>query len=241
MDFIKSVSIKQYKDRSYQDKEDKVIEEKNLNIIIGEKTYSVRLLPEFIEYFVYGYLFTNFFISCMDDVLEIKMKDYEARIRLREGLKTPDQFSLVSSCFSSGEAFEELSPIKDSYNPDTHVIIGNTAQFLKRGQYFEDTGCTHLAALFQEERFIVSFEDIGRHNSVDKIIGFILKNNIKPQGHMMLTTGRLSSEIVKKVVRAKIPLLVSRSAVTYSAINMAMLYNLKIIGFSRNKRFNIYT
>ena len=64
---------------------------------------------------------------------------------------------------------------------------------------------------------------------------------IKPEEHMIYTTGRISSEIVKKVISAGIPLLVSRSSVTCAAMNMGLIHNLKIIGFSRNQRFNFYS
>ncbi|MDD3627006.1 MAG: formate dehydrogenase accessory sulfurtransferase FdhD [bacterium] len=241
MNFIKNVPIKQFKNGEFNDKTDSIIEEKNLDIIVNGNKFSIRLLSEHVDYFVYGYLFTNFFITGLGDIEEFNIKKDEISVKIKDSVDIPKKFALVSSCFSSGEAFAELSPIENDFNLDPETIIENTGVFLKQGKYFEETGCTHLAALFQNEKLIISFEDIGRHNAIDKIAGYILKENIKTDDHMIFTTGRISSEIVKKVIRIKVPLLVSRSAVTCAAMNTAQIFNLKVIGFSRNKRFNLYT
>ncbi|HDS09169.1 MAG TPA: formate dehydrogenase accessory sulfurtransferase FdhD [Firmicutes bacterium] len=241
MSFLKNVQIKQYKNGKYSDKSDIIIEEKNLDIFINGNKFSVRLLSEHIEYFIYGYLFTNFFISSLDDLVDLNIDKNEIKVKIKEGLNIPKNFALVSSCFSSGEAFAELSPVEHLIEIDPELIIRNTELFVKQGRYFEETGGTHLAALFKEDELIISFEDIGRHNAIDKITGYILKEKISTEDHMIFTTGRISSEIVKKIIRANVPLIVSRSAVTCAAINTAQIFNLKVIGFSRNKRFNLYT
>ena len=84
-------------------------------------------------------------------------------------------------------------------------------------------------------------EDIGRHNAVDKIIGFMVLNNILPKHKILLTSGRVSSEILLKTARCGIPILVSRSAPTDLSINLANRLGITLIGFVRGKRMNIYT
>ncbi len=88
---------------------------------------------------------------------------------------------------------------------------------------------------------LVFTEDIGRHNAVDKVIGYALLENVPVQGKVMLASGRLSSEIVTKCARAGIPVVVSRSAPTSLAVEIADAAGITLVGFVRGDRMNIYT
>lgn len=85
------------------------------------------------------------------------------------------------------------------------------------------------------------FEDIGRHNAVDKIFGYCFLNNIELKDKIMVFSGRVSTEILIKVARMGIPILVSRSAPTDLAINMADELGVTVVGFTRGERMNVYT
>jgi FdhD protein len=106
---------------------------------------------------------------------------------------------------------------------------------------FEQTGCVHVAALFGDSDVLIVREDIGRHNAVDKVIGHSLIENIKCSDKAMLVSGRLSSEMVLKAARRQIPVLMSRSAPTSSALKIADEAGMTLIGFARGQRMNIYS
>ncbi len=174
MGIIKTVPIKKFIKGKYYDKTDLIIEEKAIDIIINKHRISTRLLPENIEYFIHGYLLTNFFIENIDDVENLNISENEIEVKLKKEIKQSKKINLVSSCFSSEEVFSDMSGIKGDFKVDPQIIIENTSKFLKQGKYFSKTGGTHLAALFKGNKLIVCFEDIGRHNAIDKVIGFIL-------------------------------------------------------------------
>ena len=84
-------------------------------------------------------------------------------------------------------------------------------------------------------------EDIGRHNTLDKIAGLCLMKNIQPQTRILLTTGRISSEMLQKAARMNVPIVISRTSPSSLSIQMAERYGITLIGYARRHRFNVYT
>jgi FdhD protein len=98
-------------------------------------------------------------------------------------------------------------------------------------------GAIHGCVLCQGDRPLVYMEDVGRHNAVDKIAGYMFLNGIEPHDKIFYTTGRLTSEMVIKTVKMRIPILVSRSGFTAWGVELARKANLTLIGRARGKRF----
>ena len=111
-----------------------------------------------------------------------------------------------------------------------HVVLESTPRFI-----------SHSAALSDGKDILFFSEDIGRHNAVDRLFGRALLERLDYSSKMLLTTGRISSEIVSKVARRNVGLLVSRSAPTSSAIELAGRLNITLVGFVRGERMNVYT
>ena len=100
-----------------------------------------------------------------------------------------------------------------------------------------EAGAIHGCILAQEDRPLVYMEDVGRHNAVDKIAGYMFKHRLSANDKIFYTTGRLTSEMVIKTVRMGIPILVSRSGFTAWGVELARKANLKLVGRARGKRF----
>ncbi len=105
---------------------------------------------------------------------------------------------------------------------------------------YRRTGGVHSAALCDAGEILVFSEDIGRHNAVDKVFGRCLMEEMDTAGRIVVTSGRMSSEIVLKVARRAIPVLLSRSAPTDLAVKLAAKLGVTLVGFVRGKRMNIY-
>jgi FdhD protein len=106
---------------------------------------------------------------------------------------------------------------------------------------YRETGGVHTSALSNGENILISAEDIGRHNTLDKIAGLCLMNNIWPKTRILITTGRISSEMLQKAARLNAPILISRTSPSSLSIEMAERYGITLIGYARKHRFNVYS
>jgi FdhD protein len=100
-----------------------------------------------------------------------------------------------------------------------------------------EAGAIHGCVLCEADRVLIYMEDVGRHNAVDKIAGYMYLNEVSPVGKMFYTTGRLTSEMVIKAVQMQIPILISRSGFTAWGVDLARQANLTLIGRARGQRF----
>jgi FdhD protein len=112
----------------------------------------------------------------------------------------------------------------------THKINTEPSLYLK-------AGAIHGCVLCEEDRPLIYMEDVGRHNAVDKIAGYMFLNGVAPENKIFYTTGRLTSEMVIKTVKMRIPILVSRSGFTAWGVDLARKAGLTLIGRARGKRF----
>lgn len=123
---------------------------------------------------------------------------------------------------------------------DKATILDLMHNFNSISTLFKDTGGVHTCGLADSTSILKVADDIGRHNALDKIIGWSIMNHLTLSNKILLTTGRISSDIISKMIRASIPLIVSRSAPTSYALEMANDYSIQIIGFARGQRMNVY-
>jgi FdhD protein len=106
---------------------------------------------------------------------------------------------------------------------------------------YRETGGVHTSALSDGEQIVLVAEDIGRHNTLDKIAGLCLMKNIWPDTRILITTGRISSEMLQKAARLRAPILISRTSPSSLSIEMAERYGITLIGYARRNRFNVYS
>jgi len=113
-------------------------------------------------------------------------------------------------------------------------------EFQQRSQIFRTTGGVHSAALCDTEGILVFSEDIGRHNAIDKIFGECILRDIPTDDHIIITSGRISSEILLKIAKRNVPILISKAAPTNLGISLANDLGVTLVGFVRGKRMNVY-
>ena len=112
--------------------------------------------------------------------------------------------------------------------------------FERPGTLFQDTGCAHCCVLVMDGQVLCSMEDIGRHNALDKVVGYAIKNQIPRSRCAVFTSGRISGDYLQKVIDAGFQIVVSRAAVTASAVELARQEDITMLGFIRKNNGNIY-
>jgi FdhD protein len=138
-----------------------------------------------------------------------------------------------------GDLMEELEGIKLS--PDARItttwLYHLTRKINTEPSLYLKAGAIHGCVLCEEDRPLIYMEDVGRHNAIDKIAGYMFVNRVEPNDKIFYTTGRLTSEMVIKCVKMRIPILVSRSGFTAWGVELARQSGLTLIGRARGKRF----
>ncbi len=229
--------------------DDKVITEYPLNVYLNEE-YFITLMtsPTNLEFLVIGHLISIGVIKKLSDIkcIAISLEEHLCKINIRD-TNIPDTLKrariLSSACGASNKI--EFDSIQDLIIDNNSIfnltsILNNIAGFNKESILFKETGGVHSVKLIYDDKELF-IEDIGRHNAVDKVIGFILRNNIKTKHKYLITSGRISSDILLKCSSSDIPLIVSRSAPTSLSINLAKELGITILGFARGNKVNIYT
>jgi len=135
----------------------------------------------------------------------------------------------------------DVSFEEDKFNVGPEAI-GHLVEMLFESQaLYRETGGVHTSALSDGEKIVFAAEDIGRHNTLDKIAGLCLMNDTWPKTRILITTGRISSEMLQKAARLQAPILISRTSPSSLSIEMAKRYGITLIGYARRHRFNVYS
>jgi FdhD protein len=239
-----NIRILRIKDGSAEDVEDIVAVEKRVRILVnGMPALSLYCTPLMVREFVVGVIHNEGLISgewCAERISieygEEIVVDVPSTGSLNEGERT-----ITSGC-GGGVSLSTETPgkISDDASFEAETIRNIFGDFQKKSEGYRTTGGVHSAAITDSVHILAFAEDIGRHNAVDKVIGYCLLENIPFEGKMMLASGRLSSEIVSKCARSRIPVLVSRSAPTSLAVTIAAATGQTLIGFVRGNRMNVY-
>ena len=210
-----------------------VIGEISLKIFINGTEYaSLLCLNQLTEELALGFLYSEGVIDTIEDVASISYNErlFAVMINLAEGKSVEKCESLRSVTSGCGKCFTYINPLKhDKFVAlsgdkifSLSAILQAMKDFERRSEIYKTVGGVH-SVLFQHDEFTVFNEDIGRHNCFDKINGVLLKNkkmDLVKDG-LLFVSGRVSSEIITKVIRMGVPVLVSRATPTAAAVNLA--------------------
>jgi FdhD protein len=264
---VQHVSIQRVISGTPTDADDRIAAEEPLEIQLAYSTASGYLqtniavtmrTPGNDEELAAGFLFTEGIIKHAADIASVKTNDVEVNrvlVTLCQNIvpklsNATRNFYSTSSCGICGkESIEAIRTIslyaglQDSICVDAFHLYHLQDNLKMQQKVFEDTGGIHASALFDAVgNFILLREDIGRHNALDKIIGYALMNNRLPLTNSILfLSGRAGFELVQKAVMAGIKVIAAIGAPSSLAVEMAIESGITLIGFLRNDRFNIYS
>jgi FdhD protein len=213
----------------------------------GREIVTMMTICDYPEYLALGYLINQNMLAPDDEVMGIDYDEEIETVVVRTAHETDFEEKLKKKTLTSGcaqgtvfgdvmEKFEEMTlpaeaRIKTSW---LYALVKkvNTAPSL-----YLEAGAIHGCVLCHEDRPLLYMEDVGRHNAVDKIAGYMFRHRIGGADKIFYTTGRLTSEMVIKTVQMGIPILVSRSGFTAWGVDLARQVGLTLIGRSRGRRF----
>lgn len=226
---------------------DKIIKEVPYTLTINEKeVINFVCTPEFIKDLAIGYIYSQGLINDIQQVMNIELLE-ENIINITIEKFQEDIFykKIMTSGERSLKLIDESYEVLD-YNATIESITPEeiytlTDRLFEESILHAETGGVHNALLSGFDKQFCEFrKDIGRHNAADKLIGYCLNKKISLKDKILVFSGRISSEIIKKVALAKIPMIVSVSAPTDLAVEIAEKLNITLVGFVRGKKMNIY-
>lgn len=205
--------------------------------------------PIQLELLAVGFLFNEGVIESLDEVLSVRIcQDPEAIIdvRLSGERRLPQKRTLTSGC-GGGITFADLAAERDPL-PITQqwkaaaIYKGMSNMLATVADDYRAVGGFHSSGLaYADGELAFVANDVGRHNTIDKLAGAVLLHDIDPRDKFLLSTGRISSEMISKAAGLGIPLVVSRNSPTATTVRLARAWNITVIGYCRGRRMRLYS
>ena len=213
----------------------------------GREIVTLMTIGDHPDLLAIGYLLNQGMLKAEDG---LKGVDYDADIETvvvrtarqtdyEDKLKKKTQTSGCAQGTVFGDLMDEFEGVVLSQRAKlkTSWLYALTKKINTAPSLYLKAGAIHGCVLCEKDKPLIYMEDVGRHNAVDKIAGYMFMNGIKPDNKIFYTTGRLTSEMVIKTVKMRIPVLVSRSGFTAWGVDLARKAGLTLIGRARGKRF----
>ena len=262
------VNIKKIKNRQEIFCEDTVALETEYSLFVnGQKLVRLSCTPADLKELALGRLYTEGLVRNIRQIRSIQIQEEERTIYVEisenekqrtekesgKNTKNEVESSIESREKEPGKTepiqyrnAETTMPERKQRSEGNRIVgfseIFSAAEvfFSQPGELFRETGCAHSCAFWKEREIVCSFEDIGRHNALDKVAGKLLIQEIDPGDGVIFTSGRISADYLKKIIQMGAATVVSRAAVTEAAVLLAEKYGILLLGFVRNYTGNLY-
>ncbi|SDD89593.1 FdhD protein [Priestia aryabhattai B8W22] len=252
---VKKRTVLKFKNGEMESVEDKIVTEFPVTVKINEEEFVTMVCsPQYIEDMVIGYLASEGVIREYKDIKNIWVQEKEGYVHVTIDKLNPyfqnlqNKRYITSCCGASRQGFvfiNDALTAKKMNDISVELSIKDCFQLMNKLQQsaatFQETGGVHNAAICDKNGFMLSRMDIGRHNALDKLYGYCLKNHISIRDKVVVFSGRISSEILLKVAKIGCEIVLSKSAPTELALDLAEELRITTVGFIRNDSLNIYT
>ncbi|GAB7387163.1 formate dehydrogenase accessory sulfurtransferase FdhD [Bacillaceae bacterium] len=252
------VTVKQtvykYRGENFFSEDDEIASEYPLTIFInGEEFATVVCTPSALDELVVGFLASEGAIRTYEEIAQLLIDPRQgfAYVDLKRPFRLDPRFytkrRITSCCGKSRQSFYFLSDARTAKKITLQKKIPAEACFRlmhelqASSSLHRETGGVHNVALCTEETLLVTYADIGRHNAIDKLYGYCLKNGIETADKILAFSGRISSEVLLKAAKIGTGILLSKSAPTDLALQLADELGITAVGFIRGEKMNIYT
>ena len=215
-------------------------------LVDGHELLTALCTPQKLDCLAVGYLYSDGFIDSMADIasLETDAETCTVRIALRERTVDMPSRCILTTGFGGG-SIAGTEPAPGAIPSDFHVapeeILRLMDEMKSRGALYRHTGGIHASALCSHGQILTHAEDVGRHNTMDKVVGEYLLRGLSAPDLLMITTGRMSSEMVLKTARMGIPVIASLSAPTSKAVELAEHCGIAAVGYVGRNGLTVYS
>jgi FdhD protein len=224
-----------------------VIDESLVRIHVnGQELATFMATPSGLDWLALGFLRSEGIIQSRQDVRLVHVCPSQTCVDVwlrNTAAELPSKPILTSGC-GGGVTFDDLSqrvpPVASGLRVAPQQILDGMSQLAAAAVLYEETRGVHTSALSDGQRLLVAAEDVGRHNTVDKLWGYCLQHDIDPAGRVLLATGRVSSEMLNKAAKMGVPVVASRTSPTSLSVRLAQEWNILLIGYVRGRSFNSY-
>jgi len=236
----------QLKGGRFQEVKAEVVREQPLTVYVnGERFLTLLCSPFDLEPLVLGYLWMEKVIAGLDEVtgLSVSEGDGRADVTLTRPVTLPTERILTSGC-GGGITFRidpRLFPrVRSTLKVKPEALAARLHDLLRDARHYHASRGIHGAALADADRVLLVAEDVGRHNAVDKLKGLALLRGLPTDDRILLSTGRVSSEMLLKAARMGVPLIASRTSPTEMAVALAEQLGITVAGYVRGDGLNLY-
>lgn len=239
------VGCDRFSDKGWENTSTHVPVEKAISIFVNRQTLvTILCTPNKLNSLVIGYLYAEGIISGIGDIASMRVCDEESEVDVRLSnaeFELPQVRTLTSGC-SGGVAFRTEGERVDSNLVVTPMeVLSQMKQLKEQMELYRLSGGVHASALSDTKNLLVVSEDIGRHNTLDKIQGECLMKGLETRDRLLLSTGRVSSEMLLKASRMQAPIIVSRTSPTGRAVSLARDLGITLVGYARGNHLTVYS
>jgi len=228
---------------------DLVARETTFTILLNKKKLvTLNCSPEKYKYLGLGFLYTSGILQKKEDIISLDMDEKQSLMDIKiKGVSLSSEDIINSNLWigsyqKSEKQKETPLSINTSLKISSNLLYSLISEMQERAVFFKLTGGVHSCALVDKNGSIILFsEDISRYNTIDKILGEAFVKDISTEDKIILTSCRITSGILKKIIAGKLPMVISRAAPTDRAIELAKRVGITLAGFVRGERMNIYT
>ncbi len=242
--------ILQYHSGEWVPAETDIIREQAVSLTVNNQYWlTFMCTPVDLEALAVGFLFNEEIIQQIQDLASVRVCPGEDNIDvwLNLPVKKPEHWIRTTGCsggetsIRQGDRGRTLPKLKNGKMLTAGKIALLLHQLSETQGMYRKTGGVHTSAFTDGEEVFITAEDIGRHNTLDKLAGRLLLENIHPASKIILTTGRISSEMIQKAYRIGASVAISRTSPSSLSVRMAEELGLTLIGYARQEHFTVYT
>jgi FdhD protein len=232
--------------RDWEEVHDEVIEESLVTIYVnGRELATIMCTPRKQDMLALGFLKNEGFIETMEEIdhMHLSRDNCCVDVWLKHAIVQPDRRIITSGC-GGGVTFDDpslgLSPLQGELSIEPEKLLALFEQLHFPGSLHARARGVHTAGLSDGDRVLALAEDVGRHNTLDKLTGICLHKGIETNGRILLATGRVSSEMLRKGALMGCPIIASRNSPTSMSVAMAQAWNITLVGYVRRVTMRVY-